>query len=68
MLMIKVRKDLCCGTRLCIKAAPGVFRLDTEGYNKSDGQPVAQGKEDLARKGAAVCPESAIELVEASDR
>jgi ferredoxin len=67
VLVIRVRKDLCCGTRLCIRTAPGVFRLDAQGYNQSDGQPVPEGKEELARKGAATCPESAIELVEAAN-
>ena len=67
MLMIRVRRDLCCGTRLCIKTAPGVFRLDAQGYNKADGQPVPSGKEELARQAASICPESAIELVERPD-
>jgi len=63
-VIIKIRSDLCCGTRLCVRAAPGVYRLDAMGYNRMDGKPVPAGLEELARQGAKVCPESAIELVE----
>ncbi len=63
-MIIKIRGDLCCGTRLCVKAAPGIYRLDAQGYNRMGGQPVPAGQEEVARRGAAVCPESAISLVE----
>ena len=62
-MIIKIRADLCCGTRLCVKAAPGVFQLDELGYNKMDGKPVPPGLEDAAKRAASLCPESAIRLV-----
>jgi ferredoxin len=60
---IVVRRDLCCGTRLCVKAAPRVYALDDLGYNRMDGCEVPPGLENEARRGAAVCPESAIRFV-----
>lgn len=62
-MKIKVRRDLCCGAALCMQYAPDVYRLDELGYNASDGEDVPPSKEEAARKGADVCPESAIELV-----
>lgn len=61
-MKIRVKPDLCCGAQLCIQAAPDVYELDDMGYNASDGQTVPAGLEEQARKGAEVCPESAIEL------
>ena len=65
-MKIVVRKDLCCGTQLCVKAAPGVFQLDALGYNRMDGCAVPAGMEDAAKRAAALCPESAIRLVRES--
>jgi ferredoxin len=61
---IRVRRDLCCGAGLCVQAAPQVYRLDALGYNASDGDVAPAGQEAQARAGAAVCPETAITLVE----
>jgi ferredoxin len=61
-MIIKVKTDLCCGARLCVKTAPEVYQLDELGYNKMDGREVPPGLEDAARRGAAICPESAIQL------
>jgi ferredoxin len=63
-MKIIVKTDLCCGAATCVKAAPEVYKLDEFGYNKMDGAEVPKGQEEAARKGAATCPESAIELVE----
>lgn len=62
-MKIKVRQDLCCGAGLCVKTAPEVFQLDELGYNKMDEQEVPPGLEDAARRGAAMCPEGAIRVV-----
>jgi ferredoxin len=67
-VIIKIRADLCCGTRLCVKAAPGVFALDELGYNKMDGQRVPPGQEEAARRAAGMCPESAIRLVAETEK
>lgn len=61
-MKIIVRKDLCCGARLCVKAAPEVYSVDELGYNKMDGSLVTPGLEAVAQRGAAACPESAIRL------
>jgi ferredoxin len=63
-MKIVVKKDLCCGAASCVKASPAVYKLDEFGYNKMDGAEVPAGQEEAARRGAAICPESAIELVE----
>ena len=63
-MKIVVKKDLCCGAAMCVRAAPAVYKLDEFGYNKMDGTQVAPGQEEDARHGATTCPESAIELVE----
>jgi ferredoxin len=59
-MRIKVKKDLCCGAQLCMRAAPGIYRLDALGYNNSEGALVPQEKQPLAERGARACPESAI--------
>jgi ferredoxin len=64
MLKIQVRSDLCCGVGLCVKEGGQVYRRDELGYNCSDGETVPAGLEEAARKGAAACPETAIELIE----
>ena len=64
MLRIQVKSDLCCGVGLCVKAGAKVYRRDELGYNISDGDMVPAGEEEAARKGAAACPETAIQLIE----
>lgn len=61
-MKVRIRPDLCCGVQLCVKAAPGLFRLDSMGYNDSDGRDVPEGREEEARKAVEVCPEGAIYL------
>jgi len=63
-MKIKVTPDLCCGTGMCAKIAPKVYQLDDLGYNCSNGKDVPEGQDELARRGAKICPEAAIELVE----
>ena len=66
-LIIRIQGDLCCGNGLCVKAAPGIYRQDEQGYNSMDGKPVPPGMEEAARRGAAACPESAIRLENAEE-
>lgn len=56
---------LCAGHGLCASEGD-VYELDDEGYNAHTGQPVEvpAGQEDEARRGVAVCPESAIQVLE----
>ena len=48
----------------CADAAPDVFTLDDDGFNVDGGRTVdvPEHLEAAARRGAAACPESAIQL------
>ena len=61
-MKITVKTDLCCGAQLCVQIAPDVYHLDELGYNASDGDSVPADREADARRGAAACPEGAIQL------
>ncbi len=58
---------LCSGRGSCAVAAPEVFVLDDEGYNRDVGAtvPVGPGREQAVENGAAVCPEQAIRVMTA---
>jgi ferredoxin len=64
MIRIMVDRSVCAGHALCAARAPGVYRLDDEGYCSSDGELVSPQLEEQARLGARHCPESAILLVD----
>lgn len=61
---VKIEADRCCGAGLCVRIAPHVFRVDTTGYNVSDGDVVSPSDKEAAKAGAAACPEAAIAIVE----
>ena len=63
-MKISIKRDLCCGALICIHAAPGLFVLDENGYNVSDGKMVPAEQEAAARRAMRGCPEGAIALVE----
>jgi ferredoxin len=63
-MRICIKRDLCCGAQICVRAAPGLFVLDEYGYNASDGKTVPAGQEAAARRAMGGCPEEAIALVE----
>jgi ferredoxin len=59
--------DVCSGHGRCYVLHGDVYEEDDVGYNKArGGEPfeVPAGHEDSARKGASVCPERAISIVE----
>ena len=59
----EVRSDRCVGHGLCYTVAPAVFEDDDDGYGRARGDgSVAPSAEEAARRGAANCPERAIEL------
>jgi len=63
---VEVDGETCSGHALCWMAAPGVYPMDEEGYNALRGKgrvPVADSDLEPARRGAAACPERAIEVV-----
>lgn len=56
---------LCCGHGRCAELAPSVFLLDADGFNLSAGHEVEvpAGQEDAAARGAASCPDGAIQVL-----
>jgi ferredoxin len=61
-----VDRALCSAHGRCEATAPGVYRLDDEGFNAVLGREVTiqAGHEDAARQGAAACPDAAIRVFE----
>ena len=62
----KIDEELCSGHGRCHVLAGSVYRLDSNGYNADRGKTieVAPGLEPMARKGAKMCPERAIKIIE----
>lgn len=58
--------ELCSGHGRCYALYGELYESDELGYSKHRGGEleVPPGLEELARKGAAVCPERAITIVE----
>ena len=63
-MRIRVDKALCTGHAMCAAKAPEIYGLDEEGYCSSDGVRVPPELVERARRGAAYCPEGAIELID----
>ena len=70
-MRIRVDRDGCTGHGRCNAAAPELFELDEEGYNRGrhDGIiDVPPGLEDVALRGVRACPERIITVVTDDDR
>ena len=63
-MQVKVNTSKCSGHGRCFAVAPGVYRLNRDGYNDTPDPVVKPGLEEEARKGAKACPERAITIVE----
>jgi ferredoxin len=65
MMKVKV-SELCSGHGRCYTLYGDVYEPDEDGYNKHrEGEfEVPLGLEEIARKGARVCPERAITIDE----
>jgi ferredoxin len=59
---IEVDSQLCSGHAQCHAAAPEVYDLDDEGYVSIAEPEIDDDLEELARRGAAACPERALEV------
>ncbi|MBS3784350.1 MAG: ferredoxin [Anaerolineae bacterium] len=57
---VKVDRDLCIGSAMCVATAPGVFELDDEGLSRVVDPNVDD--EDLLRDAAEGCPVQAVIL------
>jgi ferredoxin len=62
-MKICVHEELCAGHARCGAAAPDVYVLDDEGYNRMGEFEVPPGLEQQARAGVQACPEYAIEIL-----
>ena len=63
-MKIRIEKGNCVGNARCWAVAPDLFPLDENGYIAVEEIEVPPGKEELARRGAAACPERIILIEE----
>jgi ferredoxin len=65
-MQVKIDAALCSGHGRCAVLAPTVYKLDDNGYNADRGKTLDIPAEQAAaaRKGAKLCPERAITLIE----
>jgi ferredoxin len=63
---VHVDRARCQGHARCWAEASDLYVLDDDGYSAVEDVEVPAGMEDAARRGAAVCPEQAIRIVEPS--
>lgn len=59
-MKITIDTSSCSGHARCAAAAPGLFRLDDDGYALPFDGEVPEGLEQAARDGESACPERAI--------
>ncbi|MGY1502461.1 ferredoxin [Streptomyces sp. QTS52] len=59
-MKITIDTSSCSGHARCAAAAPGLFRLDEDGYVLPVGGEVPEGLETAAHDGERACPERAI--------
>ena len=64
-MRVQVNRSRCQGHARCWAEAPDLYLLDDDGYSAVADVEVPTGLEDAARRGAAACPERAIEIIEA---
>jgi ferredoxin len=63
---VKIDQELCTGHGRCQVLAGRVYKLDSNGYNADRGKTleIAAELQAEARKGAKLCPERAISILE----
>ncbi|WP_327693417.1 MULTISPECIES: ferredoxin [unclassified Streptomyces] len=59
-MKITIDTSSCSGHARCAAAAPGLFRLDEDGYARPFDDEVPGDLEQAARDGESACPERAI--------
>jgi len=69
-MKVRVAPDLCCGAQRCAQVSPEFYKL-VGGFNtfvsETESYPVPENLEEAAVRGAAVCPESAIQIIRDED-
>ena len=61
---IRIDKVKCQGHALCYATDPELFPLDDAGYSALTTTTISQGDKATAVRGAAACPERAIEVAD----
>ncbi|MEV7890826.1 ferredoxin [Streptomyces sp. NPDC002817] len=59
-MKVTIDTSSCSGHARCAAAAPGLFRLDDDGYALPFDGEVPEGLEQASRDGELACPERAI--------
>jgi ferredoxin len=59
-MKVKVDRDVCIGSGLCVSVAPDVFELGNDGISEAVNPD--PGNDDLLREAAEGCPVQAIIL------
>lgn len=62
MIRAEVDPRRCCGYRLCVDAAPGVFAINSAGKAESVAGDIPAGLQAAARAAAHECPSAAITI------
>jgi ferredoxin len=62
-LQVVIDKSVCISNQACVATAPGVFRLDSEGY--SEVYDVSGATEDAIFEAGYNCPAGAISVTDA---
>lgn len=63
-MKLLIKKSACAGHARCAAVSEELFPLDDDGYIAVEEIDVPAGQEELARKGAAACPERIIVVKE----
>jgi ferredoxin len=64
-MKVRIDGERCQGHNRCIAIAPDIFQWDDLGYGVVTTEELgADEQEQAARRAAANCPESAIEIIE----
>ena len=62
-MIVRVNRAKCSGHARCNAVAPDVYSLNSNGFSSITELVVPVHLEDAARRGAANCPERAIEIL-----
>jgi len=63
-MKLRVDTSLCSGQARCWATAPGIYQLDDNGYNVSEGRELVPSEFAEASRGALACPEGAITVLD----
>lgn len=64
-MIIRVDRSICAGHAMCaVKGGEELYPLDDDGFSIADGIAVPDDQREQALRGARVCPERAITLVD----